>query len=186
MISSVQHLLPQAGVTADTTPAHKGKERSETIGKWDMQSTWMVSAGSEGEGKNHSPPLNKPQYILLPPTFSHHSRRHPCSKRTLAIAQDHRAHDPRGMSRAQTHLQLIPRTRWEQLLTVLELTAQGSQGLALPSPPIPKAPFLLLPACAAPVLRWFGCQGCWHCPAIPLPSPGMVEHEELPCSNTRL
>lgn len=56
MISSIQHLLPQAGVTADTAPAHKGKERLGTIGKWDMQSTWMVSASLKGEGKNHSPP----------------------------------------------------------------------------------------------------------------------------------
>lgn len=56
MISSVQHLLPQAGVTADTAPTHKGKERLGTIGKWDMQSTWMVSASFKGEGKATPPP----------------------------------------------------------------------------------------------------------------------------------
>ena len=66
------------------------------------------------------------------------------------------------------------------------LPSEECRGLALPSLPFPKAPFLpLLPALTAPVLTLISAdgnpgQGCVYRPAVPLPSPGTADHAVLP------
>lgn len=103
----------------------------------------------------------------------------------MASAQDHRAHDPRGLSRAHTP-PAYPRDTGGAAPCYAGLACSG---VSRPSPPFPSHPkssfSLTLCFCSSsPVLVLLPGLLAW--PAIPLPSPGMVDHEELPCSNTRL
>lgn len=143
MISSVQHLLPQAGVTADTTPTHKGKERLKTIGKWDMQSTWMLSASFKGEGKKPLPSQTNLSTFccLLLSASQDHSRRHRCSTRTLAIARDHRAVTPVGCPEHE-HTSSLSQGHGRSSSLICWIACPGVSRPGPPFPSHPKAPFL--------------------------------------------